>query len=67
MKVLDIILTYKQDNIETVICKSDGEIKYCNALSVNGTCCVKDCTCPLAVAVIVKLNYGIRQYLAVEH
>ena len=67
MKVIDIILTFKRDEIKTVICKSDGEIKYCNALGVDGTCAVRDCTCPLAVAVIAKQTGIITQYLAIEH
>ena len=67
MKCFDIILNFKRNEIQTVICKSDGEIKYCNALSVNGTCAVRDCTCPLAVAVIAKQKDSITQYLAIEH
>lgn len=66
MTLHNIQCSYKPDEIKTVICKSDGEIKYCNALAVNGTCCVKNCICNLAVAVIVEKD-GFTQYLAVEH
>ena len=66
MKIFEFIGTYKRDNIKTVICKSDGLVKYCNALSVNGACIVKDCICSLAVAAIVEKD-GFTQYLAIEH
>ena len=67
LKDIKVILTYKREEVETVICKSDGEIKYCNALGVDGTCAVRDCACSLAVAVIVKHKNSVRQYLAIEH
>lgn len=66
MKDIQLVLAYKRDEIKTVICKSDGEIKYCNALSVNGTCNMRDCFCELAVAAIVEQN-RYTQYLALEH
>ena len=66
MKDIQLALTYKRDEIKTVICKSDGEIKYCNALCVNGICMVRDCFCKLAVATIVEQS-GYTQYLAIEH
>ena len=67
MKDLDIVLGFKRDEIKTVICKSDGNIKYCNALSADGTCIVKDCLCSLAVAAIVKAKNCPMQYLAIRH
>lgn len=66
MKCFDIIGTYKRNNIKCVICKSDGLIKYCNSLSVNGTCITKNYICEQTVAVIVEKD-GFTQYLAVEH
>ncbi len=66
MKGIELVLAYERDEIKTVICKSDGEIKYCNALSVNGTCIVRDCLCKLAIAAIVEQN-RYTQYLAIEH
>lgn len=44
----------------TVICKSDGDIAYCNALAVNGTCKCDDCYCKQAVAVIVEKDCQIQ-------
>lgn len=66
MTVHDIIGEFKRDDIKCVICKSDGLIKYCNALSVNGSCIVKNYICEQSVAVIVEKD-RFTQYLAVEH
>lgn len=66
MKVIDITRNFERDEIKTVICKSDGDVHYCNPLSVNGTCIVRNYICSLAVAVIVQKN-GYTQYLAIEH
>lgn len=49
-----------------VICKSDGEIAYCNALCVNGLCKCDDCYCENAVAVIAVKD-GYTKYLALEN
>lgn len=49
-----------------VICKSDGEIAYCNALAVNGLCKCDDRLCENVVAVIVTDKNGYTRYLALE-
>lgn len=45
-----------------VICKSDGDVGYCNALAVNGLCKCDDCICRNAVAVIATKNGCTRYY-----
>lgn len=66
MTTWNILKNYNRNEIKAVVCKSDGDVKYCNALSVNGTCHIRDCACELATAVIVEKN-NFTQYLAVEH
>lgn len=63
MKRLDF---NKKDYDEVkVICRSDGEIAYCNALAVNGLCKCDDCSCHNAVAVIATKN-GYTKYIVLE-
>ena len=44
----------------TVICKHDGDVAFCNALAVNGTCKCDDCECEQAIAVIVEKDHRIQ-------
>ncbi len=67
MKVYEISKEFKHEEIETVICKNDGEVAYCNALGVDGTCKCRDYCCECSVAVIAKKENGMRRHLAVEH
>ena len=66
MRVLDFLREYGCHDIKCVICKSDGLVKYCNALSVNGSCITKNYICKQAVTAIVEKD-GFTQYLAIEH
>lgn len=49
----------------TVICKHDGEIGYCNALSANGLCKCADTLCELAIGVIAEKD-GVAKYIELE-
>lgn len=47
------------------ICKHDGEIAYCNALSVNGLCKCNECLCDYAIAIIATKN-GYTKHIVFE-
>ena len=66
MTVCKITQNFKRDNVKCVICKSDGLIKYCNSLSIDGTCVSKNYICGQAVAIIAEKD-RFTHYLAVEH
>ena len=67
MKTADFIKQYRKEDVETVICKHDGDVAYCNALFGDGRCCCDDYLCGNAIAVITKKENERRRYLALEH
>lgn len=67
MKTADFIKQYRKEDVETVICKSDGDVAYCNALWGDGTCTCKDYLCKNAIVVITKKENERRRYLTLEH
>lgn len=67
MRTEDFIKQYRKEDVETVICKNDGDVAYCNALCGDGTCICNDYLCECAIAVITKKQNERRRYLALEH